>query len=54
MMLISHYSLFMFCYFRLQRRPPTDSRPYGLVIDGFSLSHVFKGYSGMDVFFILG
>ncbi|XP_078379696.1 phospholipid-transporting ATPase IF-like isoform X2 [Oculina patagonica] len=37
------------CRDRLLDRPPTAGRPYGLVIDGFSLAHVFKGYTDLFV-----
>ncbi|XP_027044475.1 probable phospholipid-transporting ATPase IF [Pocillopora damicornis] len=33
------------CRDKIQRRPPTDSRQYALVIDGVSLSHVLRGCS---------
>ena len=35
------------CYVRLLSSPPTQKTPYGVVIDGVSLAHVFKGYTGM-------
>ena len=49
-----HFSYFYFVLrgCRIQRRPPTDSRQYALVIDGVSLSHVLRGCSGKRSYLI--
>ena len=41
----------LYCFHRLERRSPGSRKQYGLVIDGASLSLVFKGpYTGKSIF----
>ena len=43
----------LYCFHRLERRSPGSRKQYGLVIDGASLSLVFKGpYTGKSIVFV--
>ena len=46
-------NVLLYCFHRLERRSPGSRKHYGLVIDGASLSHVFKGpYTGKSIVFV--
>ena len=46
-------NVLLYCFHRLERRSPGSRKQYGLVIDGASLSLVFKGpYTGKSIVFV--
>ena len=46
-------NVLLYCFLRLEQRSPGSRKQYGLVIDGSSLSLVFKGpYTGKSIVFV--